>query len=40
MSSNIEEKKLIAKVIDVETGEVIDDIHEGDKIIHSVMDNE
>ena len=40
MSSNIEERKLIAKVIDVETGEVIDDIHEGDKIIHSVMDNE
>lgn len=30
----MEERKLIANVVDVETGEIINDVYEKDKIVH------
>lgn len=35
MNNEIKEKELIAQVISTETGEIIEDLYEGDKIIHS-----
>lgn len=34
MENDTKEKEIIAKVISVETGEVMDDIYDGDKIVH------
>ena len=31
----MEEKKVIAKVVHLETGEILDDVYEGDRIIHA-----
>lgn len=31
----MEEKTLVAKIVDVETGEIIDDIYAGDRIVRA-----